>query len=81
MAGQRVCPKELVSKYEANPLTNKKVMAKVVNFTTFDHQGQGHPEVKVTQKYNMSEVLPKGTLCPSMKEIRSLIRKLWPRLK
>ena len=56
-----------MSKYEVNLFTNKKAMAKVVDFTNFDHQGQGHSEVKVTQKYGMSEVLPKGTLCPSMK--------------
>ena len=37
-------------KYEVNPFTNKKVMGKVVDFTTFDHQGQGHSDVKVTQK-------------------------------
>ena len=30
-------------------------------------QGEGHSEVKVTQKYGMSEVLPKGRLCASMK--------------
>ena len=53
--------------YEVNPLTNKKVMANVVNFTTFDHQGQGYSEVKATQKYGRSEVLPKGILCPIMK--------------
>ena len=56
-----------VSKYEVNTFTNKKVIAKVVDFTTFDHQGQGHSEVKVTQKYGMSEVLSKGRLCASMK--------------
>ena len=56
-----------MSKYEVNPFTDKKVMAKVVNFTNFDHQGQGHLEVKVKQKYGRSEVLPKGRLCASMK--------------
>ena len=56
-----------MSKYEVNPFTNKKVMAKVVDFTSFDHQGQGHSEVKVTQKYGMSEVSSKGRLCASMK--------------
>ena len=56
-----------MSKYEVNPFTNKKVMAKVVDFTTFDYQGQGHSEIKVKQKYTMYKVLPKGTLCQSMK--------------
>ena len=56
-----------MSKYEVNWITNKEVMAKVVDFTTFDHQGQGHSEVKVTLKCGRAEVLPKGTLCPSMK--------------
>ena len=56
-----------MSKYEVNPFTSKKVMPKVFDFTSFDHQGQGHSEVKVTLKYGRSEVLPKGTLCPSMK--------------
>ena len=40
--------RNIVSKYEVNLFTNKKVMATVVYFTTFDHQGQGHSEVKVT---------------------------------
>ena len=56
-----------MSKYEVNPFNNKKVMAKVADFTSFDNQGQGHSEVKVTQKYGMSEVLLKGRLCASMK--------------
>ena len=56
-----------MSKYEVNPFANKKVMGKVVNFTTFDHQGQDHSEVKVMQKYGRSAVLHKGALGPSMK--------------
>ena len=64
---QGLTQRKIECKYEVNPFTNKKVMAKVVDFTTFDHQGQGHSEVKVTQKYGMSEVSSKGRLCASMK--------------
>ena len=59
--------RKIVCKYEVNSFTNKTVMGKVVDFTNFDHQGQGHSEVKVTQKYGMSEVSSKGRLCASMK--------------
>ena len=59
--------RKIECKYDVNSFTHKKVMAKVVDFTTFDHQGQGHSEVKVTLKYGRLEDLPKGTLCPSMK--------------
>ena len=59
--------RKIECKYDVNPFSNKKVMANVVDFTTFDHQCQGHLEVKVTQKYGMSEVLSKGRLCASMK--------------
>ena len=63
---QDLTQRKIECKYEVNPFTNKKVMAKVVDFTTFGHQGQGHSEVKVTQKYGRAELLPNGTLCPSM---------------
>ena len=41
---QSLTQRKIECKYEVNPFTNKKVMAKVVDFTTFDHQGQGHSE-------------------------------------
>ena len=56
-----------MSKYEVNPLYNKKVMANVRVFRQFDLQVQGHSGVKVTIVYISVKVLSKGVLCPSMK--------------
>ena len=57
----------VMSKYEVNPLTKKKVVANVRVLWQFDLQGQGQLGVKVKEEYISVKVLFKGLLCPNMK--------------
>ena len=41
-------------------------------------QDQGHVKVKVKYVQMCISALPKGSLCPNMREIYKVLKKLWP---